>query len=65
MGRVVTTYLIDGHRIAVPETLDEEGAWFDLVVDGAAMPVGEPLTAVPSEEIVAEALRRWLDRTPT
>jgi hypothetical protein len=65
VGRIVTTYLIDGHRIAVLETLDEEGAWFELVVDGAAVPVGEPLTAVPSEEIVAEALRRWLNPTPT
>lgn len=60
VGRLARTYRIDGHVVAVLETMDEDGSWFDLVVDGAVVPVAERLVSVPSEEVVATSLRRWL-----
>ena len=61
VGRIVARYRIDGRDVAVLETLDEGGSWFGLVVDGAAVPLGEGLAAVPDEQAAAVALRRWLD----
>jgi len=57
MDRVVATYTIGSHRVAVVETLDDEGSWFHLVVDGTAR---EEMLARPPTE--SEARRLVLPR---
>lgn len=36
MERVVATYVVAGRRVDVVEVLEDDGAWYRLVVDGVA-----------------------------
>ena len=59
MERLVTTYRIGIHEVDVLETLDDEGSWFHLVVDGLART--EILDRPPTEN---EAGRLLLGKRP-
>lgn len=57
--RVMATYRIDGRRVDVVEELEDEGAWYRLVVDGVVR--GEPMPIPPDR---AELERRMTARPP-
>jgi hypothetical protein len=48
MDRVVATYRVGVHDVAVVQTCEDEGSWFYLVMDGLAR--DEILDAPPTEE---------------
>ena len=56
--RFIATYSIDGHEVDVVEMLDDDGAWFELAIDGAILPDGGSFTAVPSEAVITDVLHR-------
>ena len=60
MVRRVASYEIDGHEVDVVEVLDEEGSWFEVLVDGVVVPSDDPLGAAPGPDSVAEVVREWL-----
>lgn len=59
MERIIATYRVHGHEIDVVEMVDEDGARFELAIDGAILPDGDSFTAVPSEAVALDVLRRW------
>lgn len=60
MVRRVASYRIDGHDVEVVEVLDEDGCWFEVLVDGAVVPIDDPLGAAPGPDSVAVLVRGWL-----
>lgn len=59
MERVVATYVIAGRRVDVVEELEDDGAWYRLLVDGVARSETMPLP--PDRE---ELERRMAARPP-
>lgn len=54
MERVVATYHIGIHDVDVLETLDDDGSWYHLVVDGLARDM--VLSAPPDIDEAAELI---------
>lgn len=56
--RIVARYRIDEHDVHVVELVDEDRAWFELIVDGAMLPHGGQV-AEPDRDAVVAAVRAW------
>ncbi|MEQ7129243.1 hypothetical protein ABN034_32585 [Actinopolymorpha sp. B11F2] len=56
MDRVVATYRVDSHEVVIVESVEDEGTYFHVMVDGLE---GEETFAVPPS---AEELTRIVDR---
>ena len=54
MERLVATYRIGVHDVAVLESLDDEASWYHVVVDGLARE--ESLSAPPDRDEAAELI---------
>ena len=57
--RIIATYRIDGHAVDIVEMMDEDGAWFEIAIDGAILPDGDSFAAAPTETVAGDVLRRW------
>lgn len=55
--RIVQERRVDGHRVAIVETVADEGAGFVLVIDEVLVNEIEPLGHIPSDEEIREVLR--------
>ena len=62
MERIVRTLEMDGHVIAVIESLEEEGSLFTLWVDNVVINADAPLASVPSDEDARTAALLFLAR---
>ncbi|HEX6237252.1 MAG TPA: hypothetical protein VFZ68_08660 [Acidimicrobiales bacterium] len=59
MTRMVRTLRVDGHEVAVIESMEEEGSSFLLVVDDQVINADAPLPDVPSDREICAAVARW------
>lgn len=59
MERVVRTLRVDGHEVAIIESMEEEGSGFLLVVDDETINRDAPLAVPPSDREVCAAVARW------
>jgi len=60
MERIVATYKLEGHEVNVIEMVDEDIAWYQLVVDNTVLPSDVQPPHIPSEREALDLLRRWL-----
>jgi hypothetical protein len=59
MDRVVATYQVGIHDVVVVEVCDEDGSWFQLVVDGLAR--DEVLDVPPAADDLERLVLRRAD----
>jgi hypothetical protein len=59
MERVVRTLRVDGHEVAIVESMEEEGSAFKLVVDDEVINPDALLAGLPSDRDVCAAVARW------
>jgi hypothetical protein len=59
MERVVRTLRVDGHEVAIVESMEEEGSSFLLVVDDEVINADAPLAGPPSDREVCAAVAFW------
>lgn len=62
MERIAATYHLSGHTVEVVEMIDDDLAWFELVVDNTVLPVDAQITDLPTEAEARTLLERWLSR---
>ncbi len=60
MERVVRTLRVDGHEVAVIESMEEEGAGYLLVVDEETINPDATLAGPPTDAEVCAAVARWV-----
>ena len=59
MARVVRTLRVDGHEVAIIESMEEDGPGFLLVVDDEAINPDAPSAVLPTDREVCTAVARW------
>jgi hypothetical protein len=59
MQRVVRTLRVDGHEVAIVESMEEEGSAFLLVVDDEVINADALLAEPPSDREVCAVVARW------
>jgi hypothetical protein len=59
MERVVRTLRVDGHEVAIVESMEEEGSSFLLVVDDEVINADAALAGPPSDREVCAAVALW------
>jgi hypothetical protein len=56
LERIVATYTFEGREINVVEIVDEDAAWYEIVVENRVLNEDAPLDAVPSQDEVRRIL---------
>ncbi len=59
MARIARRLAVDGHDVAVLESLEEEGPSFLVSVDGVVVNPDAPLAGVPVDAAIRAAVRAW------
>jgi hypothetical protein len=63
MESITRTLRINGHTVAVINSMEEDGAAYLISVDDVVINADAPLPGPPTDREVGAVVRRWTDRT--